>query len=408
MIIGPRNIALAALAWCASLAPLAAAEPVAKPANQADDNPADVAGWIAQLDSDDYGKREQATRRLAEAGASAIPGLIEAATGASLEVTVRAVDILRELASVDDVVTEDAAFAGLNQLARGTHRPAAGRATATIERLSGTRHERAIARLKERGATVNAPSDNEQAAMFPGGIVVRGGVVIVDAFEDGEVRSQARTTVQIGPEWTAGRKGLALLGRLNGVAHLTLVGPQVTDEWMEDIGALDRLKPTGLTLRRTKVTDAGLKSLARLGSLNQLSIFHTPGITDEGASRLSALGNLQFVQLYGTKVSDTGAAALAKALPNARIDRRHGALLGVRCEVGDEDVCMVTGVQPESAAEKAGILAEDVIVGFGGKPVKGFASLTALISDKAGGEKVDVELMRGDKKITTTVTLGQW
>jgi membrane-associated protease RseP (regulator of RpoE activity) len=275
-----------------------------------------------------------------------------------------------------------------------------------MDRLASTRHERAISRLAERGAVVNAPSDDERA-IFPGGIVVRGAVVAIDSFDDYSSAS-GRTTIHIGKEWKAGRKGLALLGRLTSVVQLSLEGPEVTDEWLADIAAMDRLKPMTLMLRGTNITDEGVKSVVKITSLAQLAIYHSPSVTDEGARQIESLASLNHVQLYGTKITPAGAEALARALPNARIDRRHGALLGVRCEVADDEVCTVSGVQANSAAEKAGILADDIIVGFDGKPVKGFASLTALISEKSGGDKVEVEVRRNDQKVVTTVILGSW
>jgi serine protease Do len=89
------------------------------------------------------------------------------------------------------------------------------------------------------------------------------------------------------------------------------------------------------------------------------------------------------------------------------VDRRGGALLGVSGSLGEEG-CEINSVSPESAAEKAGIRQGDTIVTFDGKAVKNFTELTTAISDKAGGEKVKIEISREGKRTTVEVTLGEW
>jgi hypothetical protein len=254
---------------------------------------------------------------------------------------------------------------------------------------------------------IGARTDFENAGLMvvPGGGIVLRGVIEIDDLED--LGGQA-VSVRIGKEWTGDREGLKLLARLSNLSRLTLEGPQVTDEWLAQLAALGRWKLTHLYLKRTKVTSAGLAHFAGFTSLVQLDVFHSPGVTDAAVPHLSKMANLRLLLLYGTKVSAEGAAALEKALSNTRVDRRSGALLGVRCQPGDDEECRVTGVQPDSAAERAGIREEDKIVGFGGKSIRTFTDLTAAISDKSGGDKVVVVLEREGERITTTVVLGEW
>lgn len=63
-------------------------------------------------------------------------------------------------------------------------------------------------------------------------------------------------------------------------------------------------------LGRTKVTDAGLATIAKMKNLEKLHLENT-AITDAGLAQLASLGNLEYLNLYGTKVTDAGIAKLA-------------------------------------------------------------------------------------------------
>lgn len=78
------------------------------------------------------------------------------------------------------------------------------------------------------------------------------------------------------------------------LALLAPVGPQVL--WVD--------------LARTKVTDAGLATVAKMTNLERLHLENT-GITDAGLDQLKGLSKLEYLNLYGTKVTDAGIAKLA-------------------------------------------------------------------------------------------------
>jgi hypothetical protein len=71
---------------------------------------------------------------------------------------------------------------------------------------------------------------------------------------------------------------------------------------------------------RTKVTDSGLKELAGLQELRELSLRFSP-ITDVGLKELVGLKSLRKVEIGETKVTDAGVAELQKALPDCKIER---------------------------------------------------------------------------------------
>ena len=63
-------------------------------------------------------------------------------------------------------------------------------------------------------------------------------------------------------------------------------------------------------LGRSKVTDAGLATIAKMGGLTRLHLENT-AVTDAGIAQLAGLANLEYLNLYGTKVTDAGIAKLA-------------------------------------------------------------------------------------------------
>jgi serine protease Do/serine protease DegQ len=93
-------------------------------------------------------------------------------------------------------------------------------------------------------------------------------------------------------------------------------------------------------------------------------------------------------------------------------------LLGVSIQSIDSDLAenlgleeargaLVSQVMPDSAAEKAGIMAGDVILSVNGEPVTSAAELRVKIGMQRAGEKVKVELVRDGKSKSVTAVLGQ-
>lgn len=65
----------------------------------------------------------------------------------------------------------------------------------------------------------------------------------------------------------------------------------------------------------------------------------------------------------------------------------------------------IGGVTPGSPAEKAGIKEGDVMVKFGGKEIRNIYDYTYVLQDSKPGDVVEVEVLRGDQRVTVSVTL---
>ncbi|HEY0806341.1 MAG TPA: trypsin-like peptidase domain-containing protein [Pseudonocardiaceae bacterium] len=67
---------------------------------------------------------------------------------------------------------------------------------------------------------------------------------------------------------------------------------------------------------------------------------------------------------------------------------------------------IVDGVSPGTAADKAGIKQDDIIVKFNGKPVTSSGDLSAAVHAAKPGDKVEIDYLRDTSHHTTTATLG--
>jgi uncharacterized membrane protein len=97
----------------------------------------------------------------------------------------------------------------------------------------------------------------------------------------------------------------------DGLILRTVSAPERCDDV-----AVARLKVIGMLivdaeLARTKVTDAGLKTLATFSNLRVLDLAHT-AVTSAGVPILARLGRLESLNLTATVVDDAGVAALRR------------------------------------------------------------------------------------------------
>lgn len=64
-------------------------------------------------------------------------------------------------------------------------------------------------------------------------------------------------------------------------------------------------------------------------------------------------------------------------------------------------------VKPASPAAKAGLKAGDILVQFGGKPIKNLYDFTDALRNSKVGDVVEVKVMRNGQPITVSVKLEQ-
>jgi mono/diheme cytochrome c family protein len=135
-----------------------------------------------------------------------------------------------------------------------------------------------------------------------------------------------QAVLALAPDWRPRTKEIAALEKVLGV-RLTPRSQTSTDGLVLrtasapgrcDDAALAKLAPLAelivdAELARTKVTDAGLKSLATFRNLRTLDLTRT-AVTSSGVATLTELKFLEALNLTGTAIDDSGVAKL-KAMP---------------------------------------------------------------------------------------------
>jgi len=170
-------------------------------------------------------------------------------------------------------------------------------------------------------------------------------------------------------------------------------------------------QPLGFHILIGKDWQGGNKGLELLRSIPrtwEVSIYAAP-LDDEALKPLLDLPNLQKVELFGTNFSPAAIAPLQARIP--QVDIRSGAFLGIRGDGGM--AARVSRVVSDSAAEKAGLQAGDVITHFAGEPVNDFTTLTQMIAKHEPGDTVTLTISRRREQhavesLRLPVTFAQW
>lgn len=101
---------------------------------------------------------------------------------------------------------------------------------------------------------------------------------------------------------------LALVKRCHNIEHLEMDLMYVTDSSVSSLAALTSLRE--LDLSYSRITNAGMKKLSGLRSLEYISLESVQGIGDSGLTGLDECRELREVSLAGTEVTDDGVALL--------------------------------------------------------------------------------------------------
>ena len=128
-------------------------------------------------------------------------------------------------------------------------------------------------------------------------------------------RIEWRTIVYLPEAWTGEDAGLKHLKDLHNLRDLYLVGAAVTDDGLRTIGRLGTVE--SLCLVETQATDAGLAHLKGLNELKHLRLEGSAGkreFTDRGLESIQDLPKLQRLTLYGPGFTDESFKSLT-ALP---------------------------------------------------------------------------------------------
>jgi Leucine-rich repeat (LRR) protein len=217
----------------------------------------EIAAAIDKLSSNNFGQRQEAQARLAGMGTAAVDHLVQAAQGDNLEVGLRCVEILVQIARGKE--SRDSVIAALGRLAgdQDDKDQVAALARRHLAELKMTDKDRAIAALEAAGVDLSRNRD--------------GKVTSIDIKRDRDV---------------------AHLRHFDSLNHVALRDAQITDAALPSLSYIRALRI--LRLSDTSVTSGGLNYLADLSSLESLYLENVP-ITSEGmrsVGKIASLGRL--------------------------------------------------------------------------------------------------------------------
>ena len=84
--------------------------------------------------------------------------------------------------------------------------------------------------------------------------------------------------------------------------------------------------------------------------------------------------------------------------------KETGPMMGIHTTQHGSD-CRINNVYEKTPADRAGLLARDIVVKVEGQPVRNYWDVGRILADKMPGQQVTVEIRRDEKTLRKTVGL---
>lgn len=110
------------------------------------------------------------------------------------------------------------------------------------------------------------------------------------------------------------------------------------------------------------------------------------------------------------EVSNEAKINLMAELPFMEITYRGPARMGIKSNAfrNNEEGCIISEVEADSAAERAGLRKNDQVVEIAGETVESFSDLIAIIQKKEPGDRVSIVYRRGSETSVAIAELLPW
>ncbi|MDX1948158.1 MAG: PDZ domain-containing protein [Pirellulaceae bacterium] len=393
-----------------------------------------IAGWLKQLDDENYSRREEASERLLAAGEAAIDALAQGVLSSSPEAAWRAGETLKQIAVTGNEKQLERVALALARLEK-QGRPGMGKVVAEIRgRQKKLRHDRAASLIRGAGGQLvggDGQFEEGLSLVIDGGIEVLPDVDfdIVGAAEVAEAEDELAPAAPIAlrdavkelfdeavPRAPVAPGGDELaeepLVEAVGVAGIALGGEDIVaaDEFfmlggvdVEDAEVAEHQVVEALTLDANwRGGDDGLRPIRDLPDIASIEI-RGAKLTDEALIILAGLPKLARVHFQGTKFSHRALHRFRTAKPEAAVFCQGEAMLGIHADTTGD--CVITSVYFGSGAYEAGLRDGDKILAVDGLATRDFSDLTIAVYPHAPGDKLQVEFERGGERKKTEVTL---
>ena len=331
------------------------------------------------LGSDQFRRRKAATRELIALGTDAVDTLAKVLVSGDLETLQRVTHVLTEIALRQSPSNDGGAWGKLVELQQSGAGSREALATTAIEEIREVRQTMAIEAL-------------EQAGVFIG----------LRDFVVGSI-SENVMLVEIDESWSGDLEALSWLRWVQEIERARLKGKAVREDVIEQLVKMPDLNT--IALMESQVSIESIAKMHNMKRINSLELLYVPvdvAISEE----IAKLPLRVSLNLMGTGLPEAEVEKMRKKLPGLSIGHKQGGFLGVSC-VSTFDVCRINEIVRGSAAENAGLIPGDEIVGIDDANVKRFEDLQNAINQKLPGDEVLVRFRRGDKIDAVKLELGK-
>ena len=175
---------------------------------------------------------------------------------------------------------------------------------------------------------------------------------------------------------------------IKSIETVCLEGPNIDRRHLEAVVKMKRLSK--LKLKNVRLQAEDLKLLTELDSLDHLGLLYME-IDDRAIEVLKDLPVTTSMKIQGTKITREGFEELQAELDGPRMQFGRGGFLGISSNGFGPQVGQV---EPDSAAEKAGIRPNDYLQAIQGTAVTSFTEIRAELSKYRAGDAISIKVRR--------------
>lgn len=327
--------------------------------------------WIEQLDSNQFLRRQAASKRLLSYGDKVVQPLVDATSKGRLELTERAIAVLQTLAIEQGPDDQEGAWGALTKIAETGSGSASVRADAALGIIRRERETIAVTRLAAAGVKLGFRE------------------FVIDA------RSLNENMVLIDSTWSGDVDALRWLRWINNVAYAVVQGTAVNADVLNHVVTMPDLRT--ISLSEAKIDSDVFSPLAKMYRIDELE-FRYIKLSAEDGDKIAKLPIRVQLGLMGTGLPREAEMKLRESLPGLSIVLKEGGFLGVRCN-SFSPVCQIDNVVEGGAAHNAGLEPGDVITDINGTKIARFDDLQMEVGRHKPDEEIEITFdRRGEVK----------
>lgn len=324
---------------------------------------------IDSLNDPSYRTRQLARWRLEQSPQLTLEAMQDCLTQVSYNTGAQLVDILSALATHADVSISLQAREMLQQHANRVS--AVGRmADNALHAIADLQEGQALEILRFHGARFGSSNFL--------GIVLNGK----------PVQENEDFALYIDSSFTGGDAVVGWIQFLKTVDTVYLEGSQINHAYFQAIAELPNIKK--LKCKSVTMSLADVSLLKNFAWLELLELAYVD-IDDAYLSLLEELPVSETLRLFGTNISAAGAEHLAQQLDGIEIYCGKGGHLGIATHPSNT---LVTTVNNNTGAQRAGIRENDVLTHVNGVEIHNMAELRSELAKHAAGDSIQVKLTR--------------